>query len=50
MSVTAPRGFSASGIHCGIRKTRPDLALVRSTTPATGAAMFTANRLKAAPV
>jgi glutamate N-acetyltransferase / amino-acid N-acetyltransferase len=50
MSVTAARGFVASGVHCGIRKTRNDLALVRSTEPATGAAMFTVNRLLAAPV
>ena len=50
MSVTAARGFVASGVHCGIRKTRTDLALVRSTVPATGAAMFTVNRMLAAPV
>lgn len=50
MSVTAARGFVASGVRCGIRKERPDLAIVRSTVPATGAAMFTANRVQAAPV
>jgi glutamate N-acetyltransferase/amino-acid N-acetyltransferase len=50
MSVTAPRGFVASGVHCGIRKAKPDLALVRSLAPATGAAMFTVNRVQAAPV
>jgi glutamate N-acetyltransferase / amino-acid N-acetyltransferase len=50
MSVTAARGFAASGVHCGIRKARPDLALVRSLAPATGAAMFTVNRVQAAPV
>jgi glutamate N-acetyltransferase / amino-acid N-acetyltransferase len=50
MSVTAPRGFAASGVHCGIRKAKPDLALVRSLTPATGTAMFTVNRVQAAPV
>jgi glutamate N-acetyltransferase/amino-acid N-acetyltransferase len=51
MSVTAPGGFVASGVHCGIRKQgRRDLALVRSLVPATGAAMFTANRVQAAPV
>ena len=51
MSVTAPEGFVASGVHCGIRKPgRRDLALVRSLEPATGAAMFTANRVQAAPV
>jgi glutamate N-acetyltransferase/amino-acid N-acetyltransferase len=50
MSVTAAKGFVASGVHCGIRKERPDLAIVRSTVPATGAALFTANRVQAAPV
>jgi glutamate N-acetyltransferase/amino-acid N-acetyltransferase len=41
----------ASGVHCGIRKKdRLDLSLVRSTEPATGAGMFTANRMLAAPV
>jgi glutamate N-acetyltransferase/amino-acid N-acetyltransferase len=50
MSVTAAGGFAASGVHCGLRKARRDLALVRSLRPATGAAMFTANRLQAAPV
>jgi glutamate N-acetyltransferase/amino-acid N-acetyltransferase len=51
MSVTAARGFVASGVHCGIRKKdRLDLSLVRSLVPATGAGMFTANRVLAAPV
>jgi glutamate N-acetyltransferase / amino-acid N-acetyltransferase len=51
MSVTAAKGFVASGVHCGIRKKdRLDLSLVRSTIPATGAGMFTANRMLAAPV
>jgi glutamate N-acetyltransferase/amino-acid N-acetyltransferase len=50
VSVTAAQGFVASGVHCGIRKTRSDLALVRSTVPATGAGMFTVNRMVAAPV
>jgi glutamate N-acetyltransferase / amino-acid N-acetyltransferase len=50
MSVTAAGGFLASGVHCGIRRERRDLALVRSAPRATGAAMFTANRMAAAPV
>jgi glutamate N-acetyltransferase/amino-acid N-acetyltransferase len=51
MSVTAARGFVASGVHCGIRKKdRLDLSLVRSLVPATGAGMFTSNRMLAAPV
>ena len=51
MSVTAAKSFVASGVHCGIRKKeRLDLSLVRSLVPATGAGMFTTNRLIAAPV
>jgi glutamate N-acetyltransferase/amino-acid N-acetyltransferase len=50
VSVTAPQGFVASGVHSGLRRSAPDLAIVRSLAPATGAAMFTANRMQAAPV
>ena len=50
MSVTAASGFVASAVHCGIRRSKPDLALVRSTIRATGTAMFTRNRMQAAPV
>jgi glutamate N-acetyltransferase/amino-acid N-acetyltransferase len=50
MSVTAATGFVASGVHAGIRRSGPDLALVRSTTPAVGAAVWTTNRILAAPV
>ena len=50
MSVTAAKDFVASGVHCGLRKAKPDLALVRSLAPATGAAMFTVNRVQAAPI
>jgi glutamate N-acetyltransferase / amino-acid N-acetyltransferase len=50
MSVTAATGFAAGAVHCGIRKERLDLALVHSLVPATGAGMFTVNRVQAAPV
>ena len=50
MSVTAAAGFLASGVHAGIRREQKDLALVRSVAPATGAAMWTQNRVQAAPV
>jgi glutamate N-acetyltransferase/amino-acid N-acetyltransferase len=51
MSVTAAAGFVASGVHCGIRKSgAKDLAVVRSLPRATGAAMWTENRVQAAPV
>jgi glutamate N-acetyltransferase/amino-acid N-acetyltransferase len=48
--VTAPIGFQAAGIHCGVKKARKDLALVYSETPAVAAAMFTTNTVVAAPV
>jgi glutamate N-acetyltransferase/amino-acid N-acetyltransferase len=49
MSVTAARGFVASGIAAGIRRReRKDVALVRSTEPAVGGAMFTRNKVQAA--
>jgi glutamate N-acetyltransferase/amino-acid N-acetyltransferase len=50
MSVTAAQGFVAAGVHAGIRRTEPDLAVVRSTATAVGAAMFTRNRVQAAPL
>jgi glutamate N-acetyltransferase/amino-acid N-acetyltransferase len=49
VSVTAAKGFVASGVAAGIRRAeRKDLAVVRSLTPAVGAAMFTRNRVQAA--
>jgi glutamate N-acetyltransferase/amino-acid N-acetyltransferase len=51
VSVTAANGFVASGVAAGIRhEGRRDLAVVRSVSPATGAAMFTRNRVQAACV
>jgi glutamate N-acetyltransferase / amino-acid N-acetyltransferase len=50
MSVTEPNGFEAAGVHAGIRREKADLALLRSTVPATGCAMWTQNRVQAAPV
>jgi glutamate N-acetyltransferase/amino-acid N-acetyltransferase len=50
VSVTAAKGFLAGGIACGIRKAAPDLAVVRTAGRGTGSAMFTMNRVQAAPV
>jgi len=49
--VTAAQGFRASGVFAGVKKSRkPDVALVVSDGIATAAAVFTANRVQAAPV
>ena len=49
--VTSPRGFLASGISCGIKKrNEKDLALIYSEVPSRAIALFTTNRIKAAPL
>ncbi|MEU7297684.1 bifunctional glutamate N-acetyltransferase/amino-acid acetyltransferase ArgJ [Streptomyces exfoliatus] len=52
MTVTAARGFLASGVSAGIKSSGdPDLALVVNRGPAPAAAgVFTSNRIQAAPV
>ena len=48
--ITAPLGFKAAGVYCGIRKEKKDLALITSDVPASVAAVFTLNKTVAAPV
>ncbi|MCE3223221.1 MAG: argJ [Nitrospira sp.] len=49
--VTAPRGFRAAGVYCGIKKKKQlDLALLVSDKPGPIAGVFTTNRVVAAPV
>ena len=66
--VTAPKGFTASGVHCGVKKGKgdgnqpaasgmpevlagkKDLALIVSEQPCAAAAVYTMNRVKAAPI
>ena len=50
--VCAAKGFTANGVHCGIRKnkTKRDLALIYSETPAAAAAVYTTNLVKGAPI
>ena len=50
--VCAAQGFRASGVHCGVRKsrTKKDLALIVSRVPAQAAAVYTTNLVKGAPL
>ncbi|NLF34774.1 MAG: bifunctional glutamate N-acetyltransferase/amino-acid acetyltransferase ArgJ [Clostridiales bacterium] len=64
--VTAPRGFLAAGVRCGVKEGKQpppgsqseadflsgkrDLALILSETECTAAAVYTLNRVKAAPL
>ena len=45
-----PRGFTFAATACGLKKSGPDLALLVSEVPAAAAAVFTTNRVQAAPV
>ena len=50
--ICIPKGFQASGIHCGVRKNRlkKDLSLVYSETMCNAAATYTLNKVKGAPI
>ncbi|MGN1419132.1 MAG: bifunctional ornithine acetyltransferase/N-acetylglutamate synthase, partial [Acutalibacteraceae bacterium] len=50
--VCAAKGFTAGGIHCGIRKnkSKKDLALIYSSVKANVAAVYTTNLVKGAPL
>ena len=50
--VCAAKGFTANGVHCGIRKNKQkrDLSLIFSEVPAAAAAVYTTNLVKGAPL
>ena len=50
--VTAPKGFKAAGVHCGIRKnqSKPDLAMIYSEVPCSAAAVYTKNLVQGAHI
>ena len=50
--ICAAKGFTAGGIHCGIRKnkTKRDVALIFSEKKASAAAVYTTNLVKGAPL
>ena len=52
MSVTAAEGFVAAGCHAGIKRRRPDMALLATDDrkPVTAVAVFTQNKFAAPPV
>ena len=50
--IVAPKGFLASGVHCGLRKskTKKDLALIFSEVECNAAAVYTTNKVAGAPI
>jgi glutamate N-acetyltransferase / amino-acid N-acetyltransferase len=48
--LAIPKGFAFAATHCGLKKSKLDLALLVSEAPASASAVFTTNRVQAAPV
>ncbi|SHI87277.1 glutamate N-acetyltransferase [Clostridium cavendishii DSM 21758] len=48
--IVAPDGFYASGVHCGLKKKKLDLALIYSEVKCNASAMFTKNIVKGNPI
>lgn len=48
--ITAPKGFQATGVEIGLKKSGYDLVLIYSPQPALGAGVFTKNKVAAAPI
>ncbi|NLP49319.1 bifunctional ornithine acetyltransferase/N-acetylglutamate synthase [Bacillus sp. RO1] len=49
-NICTPKGFSAGGLHCGIKRKRKDLGWIYSEVPATAAAVYTTNQFQAPPL
>jgi glutamate N-acetyltransferase/amino-acid N-acetyltransferase len=50
-TITATKGFQATGVFCGIKKShKPDLAILHCPTGAVCAAVFTTNKIVSAAV
>ena len=49
-TITSVPGFSAAGIHAGLKKRKKDLALIYSELDCVAAGVFTTNKVVAAPV
>lgn len=48
--VTSPKGFTAGGVHTGLRKSVLDFGWIHSEIPATAAGIYTLNSFQAAPL
>ena len=48
--MSFPKGYKATGLNCGIKKEKSDLAVVVSEVPAAATAVYTTNLFQAAPL
>lgn len=49
-NIASPKGFTADGIHVGIKKRKLDLGWIVSECPSSVAYVQTTNKVKAAPL
>lgn len=49
-SVISPKGFQVAGLHSGVKRKRNDLGLLYCEKPANVAAVYTLNKIQAAPL
>jgi len=49
-NIASPKGFKATGIHCGVKHKKKDLALLISEVPASVAGVFSTNAIQGAPL
>jgi glutamate N-acetyltransferase/amino-acid N-acetyltransferase len=49
-NVTSPKGFSAGGVHAGLRRKKLDFGWIHSEVPAAAAGVYTMNTFRAAPL
>ena len=50
INIATPKGFYASGLHCGVKHKKLDLGLLYSLIPAAAAGVYTTNQVQAAPL
>ncbi len=49
-SIITPKGFTAAGVHAGLRYSKKDLGIILSDTPSQCAAVYTTSHFQAAPL
>lgn len=49
-NILSPQGFTAAGLHAGLRYAKKDLGVIMSEIPASSAAVYTTNQFQAAPL
>ncbi|PLS15487.1 N-acetylglutamate synthase [Bacillus sp. M6-12] len=49
-NILSPEGYSAAGVHAGLRYSKKDMGAVLSEVPASCAAVYTLNTFQAAPL